>query len=136
MMFNSTLEFIDEFINELDQAIQELKPSHALSKMQRRWLSFCLKGMLLTNTLCWKEFECASLGEYKQAALSWMFRHSKLPWKGADSLQCIKLNTPQTAQCVPKTVAIDLLIGAMRVTKAHISLPAFSSAFLSNTAFV
>lgn len=81
MMFENSLPFIKEFVEQLDQAIQEFKPSHTLSKAQKYWLSFCLTGMLLTNTLCWEAFERASLGQYKQAALSWMFRHSKLPWQ-------------------------------------------------------
>lgn len=37
-------------------------------------------GILLTNMVNWRAFERASLGEYKINALSWMFRHSKLPW--------------------------------------------------------
>ena len=30
--------------------------------------------------MCWARFERASLGTYSLAALSWMFRHSKMPW--------------------------------------------------------
>jgi len=29
----------------------------------------------------WAQFEKAGLGKYSQAALSWMFRHSKIPWE-------------------------------------------------------
>ena len=36
--------------------------------------------MLLTNSVCWAKFERASLGEYKIAALSWMFREAKIIW--------------------------------------------------------
>ncbi|MDI1293103.1 MAG: transposase [Methylobacter sp.] len=36
--------------------------------------------MLLTNSVCWAKFERASLGEYKIAALSWMFRETKIAW--------------------------------------------------------
>jgi hypothetical protein len=35
---------------------------------------------LLTNSVCWAKFERASLGEYKIAALSWMFREAKVAW--------------------------------------------------------
>jgi len=38
-------------------------------------------GILLTNTVCWSAFQCAGLGNYQLAALSWMFRHSKLSWE-------------------------------------------------------
>ena len=34
----------------------------------------------MTNSICWARFERASLGTYTLAALSWMFRHSKIPW--------------------------------------------------------
>jgi DDE superfamily endonuclease len=36
--------------------------------------------VLVTNSICWARFERASLGTYSLAALSWMFRHSKIPW--------------------------------------------------------
>jgi hypothetical protein len=34
----------------------------------------------VTNSSCWARVERASLGTYALAALSWMFRHSKMPW--------------------------------------------------------
>jgi hypothetical protein len=34
----------------------------------------------VTNSICWARFEHARLGTYSLAALSWMFRHSKMPW--------------------------------------------------------
>src|SRR5918992_824118 len=37
-------------------------------------------AVLVTNSICWARFERASLGTYSLAALSWMFRHSKMPW--------------------------------------------------------
>lgn len=38
-------------------------------------------GILMTNTVCWAKFERGSLGQYSLAALSWMFRHAKIPWE-------------------------------------------------------
>jgi hypothetical protein len=37
-------------------------------------------GILLSNQVCWAVFERVGLGGYRQAALSWMFRPSKLLW--------------------------------------------------------
>ena len=54
--------------------------SHGMSTMQRAWLAFCVTAVLVTNSICWARFERASLGSYSLAALSWMFRHSKIPW--------------------------------------------------------
>ena len=53
-------------------------PYYVLSKKQKLWLSFCLSGVLLTNSICWKRFERISLGKFRFSALSWMFRKSKI----------------------------------------------------------
>ena len=69
-------------MEDINAAIQEHNPlSPGLSAIQRGWLSFCLMAIMLTNTICWARFERAGLGRYSQAALSWMFRHAKLPWE-------------------------------------------------------
>ena len=52
-----------------------------MSVTQRTWLAFCITAVLVTNSICWARFERASLGTYAMAALSWMFRHSKVPWE-------------------------------------------------------
>ncbi|MCK4493800.1 MAG: transposase, partial [Methylococcales bacterium] len=72
--------FIKNFINDLDTALGELKRNAKLSRTQKVWLGFCLTGMLLMNSVCWAKFERASLGGYKVAALSWMFRDAKIYW--------------------------------------------------------
>jgi hypothetical protein len=80
MIFTRPLAFITEFVEQLDQGIRECAPNRKLSAIQRYWLSFCLTGILLANQVCWAGFERVGLGGYKQAALSWMFRHSKILW--------------------------------------------------------
>jgi len=47
---------------------------------QKTWISFCLTDILMVNAVCWAKFERVSLGEYRIAALSWMFRKSKIAW--------------------------------------------------------
>ena len=37
-------------------------------------------GLLVTNSLCWKRFERYSVGNYRDSALSWMFRRAKIAW--------------------------------------------------------
>ena len=81
MIFAKPLPFISEFIEQLDQGIRECAPNRKLSKGQRWWLSFCLMGILLSGQVCWAEFERIGLGGYGLSALSWMFRHSKIPWE-------------------------------------------------------
>ena len=72
--------FIKTFVADLNAAIGELKPNAKLTQLQSVWLGFCLTGILLTNSVCWAKFERASLGDYKIAALSWMFREAKVKW--------------------------------------------------------
>ncbi|HCB12762.1 MAG TPA: hypothetical protein DEP36_04225 [Gammaproteobacteria bacterium] len=80
MIFTQPLAFITEFVEQLDQGIRECATNHKLSTIQRYWLSFCLTGILLSNQVCWAGFERVGLGGYQQAALSWMFRQSKILW--------------------------------------------------------
>lgn len=80
MLFFNPQSFVKEFIEQLAQGVEECAPGRKLSKPQRWWLSYCLTGILLCNRICWAEFERVGLGGYKQGALSWMLRHSKLLW--------------------------------------------------------
>jgi len=80
MLMSEPAHFIKTFVTDLDAALGKLKPNAKLTQLQRFWLGFCLTGMLLTNSVCWAKFERASLGDYKIAALSWMFREAKVAW--------------------------------------------------------
>jgi heme/copper-type cytochrome/quinol oxidase subunit 3 len=80
MLMSEPASFIKTFVADLDAALGKLKPNAKLTQLQKIWLGFCLTGMLLTNSVCWAKFERASLGEYKIAALSWMFREAKVAW--------------------------------------------------------
>lgn len=82
MLIDQPLPFVSAFVDELDAALKRhSEVSRGLSGLQRRWLSFCLMAVMVTNSLCWARFERAGLGRYSSAALSWMFRHAKLPWE-------------------------------------------------------
>lgn len=78
---SESARFIKTFVDDLDTALGKLKPNAKLTQLQRIWLGFCLTGVLLTNSVCWAKFERASLGDYKIAALSWMFREAKVAWE-------------------------------------------------------
>ena len=80
MIIGKPAPFVSAFIEAVDTAIHEHQPPHAMSAAQRTWLAFCVTAVLVTNSICWARFERASLGTYSLAALSWMFRHSKIPW--------------------------------------------------------
>jgi hypothetical protein len=80
MIIGKPAPFVRAFVEAVDDAIREHHPSHAMSATQRAWLAFCVTAVLVTNSICWARFERTSLGTYSLAALSWMFRHSKIPW--------------------------------------------------------
>jgi hypothetical protein len=81
MVIGKPAPFVRAFVDAVDAAIRAHQPQHALSVTQRTWLAFCITAVLVTNSICWARFERASLGTYTMAALSWMFRHSKIPWE-------------------------------------------------------
>ena len=81
MLITTPLPFVQEFVAELHEALGKYRPGAGLSRLQRLWLSFCLMGILISNTVCWAKCERASLGHYSLAALSWMFRKAKIPWE-------------------------------------------------------
>lgn len=81
MLIDKPLPFVEEFINQLNDGISQGQSGPRLSITQKAWLAFCLMGILITNSVCWAQFERASLGNYSRAALSWMFKHSKIPWE-------------------------------------------------------
>ena len=81
MLFGEPLPFVCAYLEQLDEQLRvQGGPHRGLSRLQRHWLSFCLMGMMMTESLCWARFERASAGRYSAAALTWMFRHAKLPW--------------------------------------------------------
>ncbi len=81
MVIGKPAPFVSAFVDAVDAAIRTHQPHHALSVTQRTWLAFCITAVLVTNSICWARFARASLGTYALAALSWMFRHSKIPWE-------------------------------------------------------
>jgi hypothetical protein len=80
MVIGKSAPFVSAFVEAVDDAIREHHPRHTMSATQRAWLAFCVTAVLVTNSMCWARFERASLGTYALAALSWMFRHSQMPW--------------------------------------------------------
>jgi hypothetical protein len=80
MRMRKPAPFVRAFSAVVDEAIREQSPSHGLSAMQRTWLACCLTAVRVPNSMCWARFARASLGTDALAALSWMFRHRKMPW--------------------------------------------------------
>src|SRR5215470_18551133 len=81
MVIGKPAPFVSAFVEAIDAAIRAHNPRQGLSSLQRAWLACCLTAILVTNSVCWARFARASLGTYSLAALSWMFRHAKIPWE-------------------------------------------------------
>jgi hypothetical protein len=80
VFFLQPLANITNFIEQLNESIKTLS-GESLSKSQRFWLSICITGILITNSVCWKRFERAGFGKYCSGTLSAMFRRSKFSWE-------------------------------------------------------
>lgn len=81
MLISEPLQFITDFIENINDALGEYKKDCRLSATQRYWLSFCIMAIIVTNTVCWAKFERAGLGKYAVSALSWMLRCSGIQWE-------------------------------------------------------
>ena len=80
MFFLEPLSLCSTFIGQLNESLKSIG-SRPLSRAQRMWLSICITGVLVTNTVCWKRFERACFGQYRATALSQMFCRGKILWE-------------------------------------------------------
>jgi len=81
MFIGTTLPFVRNFVEELDRALKRIAPDAGLTRIQKEWIGFCLIAIIVTNSVCWKRFERASLGERSAKSLSWMFRQTNRFWR-------------------------------------------------------
>ena len=92
MFFLRPLSIIQTFIDQLNESLLTIS-APTLSRSQKLWLSICITGILVTNSVCWKKFERAGFGRYVGGTLSAMFRRGKLCWEKllqASTLQVFK----------------------------------------------
>jgi hypothetical protein len=80
MFLTDAADFIQTFIEDLNDSLKKLRPDAQLTRLQKQWFRFCLTGILLTNGINWTKFQRCSLGKYAVGGLSWMFRHGKIAW--------------------------------------------------------
>lgn len=72
--------FIDSYIEDINNSLEQNDPRTKLTKCQRVWLGYCLSGILRCNCIDWVKFSKSGLGCYDYAALSYMFRNSPIDW--------------------------------------------------------
>ena len=74
MLIGAPLPFVDNYVDGLSEGLEKRQTGAGLTAGQKKWLSFCLMGILITESVCWQKFVRASLGRYSEALLSWYFR--------------------------------------------------------------
>jgi hypothetical protein len=79
MIMGNPLPFVEAYVEQLGARLASHQPKARLSPGQKAWLSFCLMGIIVTESVCWKKFVRAGLGQYSEALLSWYFR-GPMPW--------------------------------------------------------
>jgi hypothetical protein len=79
MVIGKPAPCVSAVVDAVDEAIREQNPSDGRSTMPRAWLALCVTAVLITHAIGWARFARASLGTDALAALSWRFRHRKMP---------------------------------------------------------
>ena len=74
MLIGDSLPFVVRYVERLSAGLEKRQAGSCLTAGQKRWLSFCLMGILITESVCWQKFVRAGLGRYSEALLSWYFR--------------------------------------------------------------
>ena len=74
MIVGKPFPFICQYVEQLHEMLCQYQQSAGLTWGQRGWLSFSLMCIMVTETLCWRRFVRAGLGQYSEALLSWYFR--------------------------------------------------------------
>lgn len=104
MFYLKPLSVCEEFINQLNTALKQVT-NKKLTARQRLWLSICITGILITNSLCWKRFERSTFGNHCSGTLSKMFCRAKICW---DTLLKISILTIlQTYNLTHGVLALD-----------------------------
>jgi hypothetical protein len=80
MMIGKPAPFVSAFVDAVNEVIRVQHAGGGMSAMQRTGLALCGTAVLITHAIGWARFERARLGTDALAALSWMFRHRKIPW--------------------------------------------------------
>jgi hypothetical protein len=79
MFFFKPLDTCRKFITQVNESLQSIG-ARQLSAKQQLWLSLCITGVLVTNSVCWKWFERSCFGKYKANTISKMFCRTKVFW--------------------------------------------------------
>tara|TARA_X000001036_G_scaffold435332_1_gene476378 strand:- start:82 stop:1530 length:1449 start_codon:yes stop_codon:yes gene_type:complete len=80
MFFLKSLPVCKQYISRLNETLESAKLPK-LNCAQSLFLSICISGIIITNSVCWKRFERSSFGQFCSENLSKMFRRSNIGWE-------------------------------------------------------
>jgi hypothetical protein len=74
MLIGKPFPFVVDYVEKLSARLDHHPSGRGLTWGQKAWLSFCLMGIIVTESVCWQKFVRAGLGRYSEALLSSYFR--------------------------------------------------------------
>ena len=81
MLLSAPLQDVFAFMDEVCHPDDGTPaPLVRLSKIQRKFLAFCMTGMIVIGGFCWEKMERASFKTFGARAMGWMLRYSIIPW--------------------------------------------------------
>ncbi len=80
MFYFKPLALSTGFIEQINASLLKTG-SKKLSFAQCTWLSICITGVIITNSVCWKRFERAGFGKFSANTISKMFKRGKICWE-------------------------------------------------------
>jgi hypothetical protein len=73
MLIGYPLACLVIYVDRINESLEQHPHGRGLTVGQKSWLSFCLIGILVTESVCWQKFVRAGLGRYSEALLSRYF---------------------------------------------------------------
>lgn len=74
MIVGKPLPFVNDYVHQLSAAMSSGRTHAGMTEGRKRWLSFGLMCIMVTHSICWRQFARLSLGAVSDALLSWYFR--------------------------------------------------------------
>ncbi len=88
MIIGKPFPFLINYVNQLSDALENTQIGTSMTGARKRWLTFCLTAIIVTNSICWRKFSRVSFGCFSEALLSWHFRSPMtVDWRVSKHLQ-------------------------------------------------
>ena len=80
MIVGKPLNFVNDYVNKLNDIISLCQINATMTSGHQKWLAFCLTCIMVTGSICWRKFSRISLGFFSDALLSW-YDQSPMTWE-------------------------------------------------------